>query len=108
MNIFAHTYSLADVAKYCAKKLDITQYNVNIHISECCLKHDQALGWCYDLDGNELDVEIEQSLSADDKILTLCHEMVHARQAIRGDKAFCEDEANKLEKELYEQYKTNE
>ncbi len=94
-------YNLDEVKEFCLKELDMRHYNIDVIISECCLKHDRALGWCYDIHEGEIDIEIEQTLSAKDKILTLCHEMVHARQACRGDETFCEDEANKLEGELY-------
>ncbi len=98
--ISAPSALLSDVALYCSQELGIDFKNVEIHITECCLKHDRALGWCYDIIENEVDIEVDINLSDHDQILTLCHEMVHARQAIRGDATFDEDEANKLEKEL--------
>lgn len=108
MNLTTTNALLGDVALFCAKELGVDQYNVRVIINECCLKHDNAMGWTYDLAfGNEIDIEIEETLSNDKKILTMCHEMVHVRQSCRGDEHFCEDEANKLEKELYEKYKTN-
>lgn len=96
--------TLSDVVDYCSVSLGIVEYDVEIVVTECCLKHDNAMGWCYDVVDGEIDIEIEQSLSPEKKILTLCHEMVHARQACRGDDTFCEDEANKLEEKLYDGY----
>jgi len=99
---------LGNVAQWCAKELNIDTYDVKVIINECCLKHDNAWGWTYDLAfEDEIDVELDKNLSTNKKILTLCHEMVHVRQVCRGDENFCEVEANKLERELYEQYKTN-
>jgi hypothetical protein len=102
--ISAPSTLLSDVALYCSQELGIDFKNVEIHIIECCLKHDGAFGWCYDIIENEVDIEVDINLSDHNKILTLCHEMVHARQAIRGDATFDEDEANGLEQELCDGY----
>jgi hypothetical protein len=96
--------NLDDVKNYCIDQLGLFEYDIDIIITECCLKHDRAMGWCYDVHDGEIDIEIEETLSPDKKIITLCHEMVHARQACRGDESFCEDEANGLEQELYDGY----
>lgn len=95
------SYNLSDIAEYCSKELGINKYEVDIYVSECCLKDDGAWGWCYDLDDGEIDIEIDKNISPKDKMITLCHEMVHALQVCRGDETFCEDEANNLEEELY-------
>jgi len=100
VNLTTTNALLGDVALFCAKELGVDQYNVRVIINECCLKHDNAWGWCYDIHDNEVDIEIEQSLSDKDKIITLCHEMVHAWQFSQGRES-CEDEANKLEETLY-------
>lgn len=92
---------LDEVKNYCINLLGLQDYDIDIIITECCLKHDNTMGWCYDIHDGEIDIEIEETLSIDKKIITLCHEMVHARQACRGDDAFCEIEANELEGELY-------
>jgi hypothetical protein len=105
MIIYSSNKLLSDVALYCAEKLFVDLYSVKIIISECCLKHDNAMGWTYDLFEDEIDIEIDKNLSNDKKILTMCHEMVHVRQAARGDEAFCEIEANKLEGVLYDEFR---
>jgi len=102
--IIVPNQALGDVAVFCMEKLGMTDSDVDIHITECCLKDDNALGWCYDMLDGEIDIELEESLDDPTKILTLCHEMVHVRQAYRGDEEFCEHEANKLEKELYDEF----
>ena len=105
MIIKTSSEELGAVAQWCANKLNIDVYDVNVIINECCLKHDGAWGWTYDLAfENEIDVELDENLSTENRILTLCHEMVHVRQVCRGDEAFCEDEAHELEEELYEGY----
>jgi hypothetical protein len=102
--IIVPNQALGDVAAFCMEKLGIIECDVDIHITECCLKDDNALGWCYDMLDGAIDIELEESLDDPTKILTLCHEMVHVRQAYRGDEKFCEREANKLEKELYDEF----
>ena len=102
--IIVPNQALGDVAAFCMEKLGIAEDSVDIHITECCLKDDNAMGWCYDILDGEIDIELEETLDDPTKILTLCHEMVHVRQAYRGDEKFCEREANKLEKELYNEF----
>lgn len=92
------------IAQFCAEELDIPG-SYDIIITECCLKEDDALGWTYDIHDNEIDVEIEETLDDEEKLITLCHEMVHVRQAARGDKVFCEKEAEFLEEILAAKYK---
>jgi predicted metallopeptidase len=62
------------------------------------------MGWTYTIHDGEIDIEIDKNLSFQDKILTLCHEMVHAWQFSQGRESN-EEEAMKLEKELYNKYK---
>lgn len=102
MEIVIESPELGDIALYCAQELGIDAYNVIININECCLKHDNAMGWCYDVMEDEIDIEIEKTLSLKKKMITLCHEMVHAWQACKGDETFCEEQANKLEGRLYD------
>ncbi len=92
-----------DIVNFCSEKLKI-RYDLDIIVTECCLKHDNTMGWTYDLFEDEIDIEIDKNLSFNDKILTLCHEMVHAWQFSQGRESN-EEEAMKLEKELYNKYK---
>ena len=92
------------IAQFCVEELRIPD-GVDIIITECCLKKDNALGWTYDIHDNEIDVELEETLDDKEQLLTLCHEMVHVRQAARGDEAFCEKEAEFLEEILAAKYK---
>jgi len=101
--IYANTYELTDVANFCVERLDISR-DLDINISVCCLKQDGALGWCYDIFDNEADIELEITMDREKTILTLCHEMVHVKQADRGDDEFCEEEAHRMESQLYDEY----
>jgi hypothetical protein len=93
--IYAVNEILADVALYCSKELDIRK-DLDIIITECCLEHDKALGWTYDEVEGEIDIELDKSQSVEEKILTLCHEMVHVKQFSEGDDSN-EEEAYNLE-----------
>jgi hypothetical protein len=62
------------------------------------------MGWTYTIHDGEIDIEIDKNLSFQDKILTLCHEMVHAWQ-FSQDRESDEEEALKLEVKLYNEYK---
>jgi hypothetical protein len=92
---------LTGIANYCVKELGLDEYDIEIVITECCLKNEGAMGFCHDVIEGEIDIQIDQNMSLKKKMITLCHEMVHARQACRGDEAFCEIEACKLESVLY-------
>ena len=92
-----------DIVNFCRDALGI-RHDLAIIVSECCLKHEGAMGWTYDMHDNEIDIEIDESLGFQDKIITLCHEMVHAWQFSQG-KESNEEEALKLELELYNKYK---
>jgi len=91
-----------DIVEFCRGRLNIRQ-DVEIVISECCLKQDNVMGWTYDIYDNEIEIEIDHNLSIQDKIITLCHEMVHAWQYSQYRKAD-ELEAENLELKLYMEY----
>ena len=93
---------LEAIVGYCRDHLYI-RHDLDIIITECCLKHDGALGWCYDIHEGEIDIELDMNQSIESKALTLCHEMVHAWQ-FSQDRESCEDEAKKLEEVLYNGY----
>ena len=101
--IYADHDYLVDVVYYCKHKLNIKD-DLEINIALCCLKHDGALGWCYDLHENEVDIELDQSQCKDSMMLTLCHEMVHVKQFSEG-KESNEEEANNLEQKLFDGFK---
>lgn len=62
-------------------------------------------GWCNNsIDDNIYEIEIEESLNIDKKMLTLCHEMIHVKQYSEGEKVD-EDEAYEMESVLYNKYK---
>lgn len=93
----------SDVVLYCRHTLNIKKV-VDIHITECCLKHDNAWGWTYDEVEGEIDIELDINLSGESKLLTLCHEMVHAWQFSEGRESD-EAEALKMEGVLRDGYK---
>ncbi len=101
--IVAPNTDLMNVAIFCVNELGIDK-DLNIFINLCCLKHDKAMGWTYDLDGDEIDVELDESLSKPTMLLTLCHEMVHVKQ-YSEDREADEQEALKLEEILYNKYR---
>jgi Zn-dependent peptidase ImmA (M78 family) len=96
-------WPIYDIVNFCSKKLRI-RYDLDIIVTECCLKHDNTMGWTYTIHDGEIDIEIDKNLPFQDKILTLCHEMVHAWQ-FSQDRESNEEEALKLETELYNEYK---
>jgi len=96
-------WPIYDIVNFCSEKLRI-RYDLDIIVTECCLKHDNAMGWTYTTHDGEIDIEIDKNLPFQDKILTLCHEMVHAWQ-FSQDRESDEKEALKLETELYNEYK---
>ena len=91
-----------DVIEYCRARLDI-RHDLDVIVTECCLKQDDAWGWTYDMYDKQIEVEIEQSLSLRDKMITLCHEMVHVKQYSEGLDAD-EDAAYRLEEVLYNEF----
>jgi hypothetical protein len=101
--ISASSELLLDIASFCQKRLDIPK-DINITISECCLKEDNTWGWCYDDSDNDYDIELEATLDPVDLAETLCHEMVHIKQYSKGQEAD-EDEAYHLEGILYNEWK---
>ena len=103
--IVAPNTDLIDMAIFCINELDIDK-DLNIFISLCRLKHDEAWGWTYDLDKDEIDVELDENLSRPNMLLTLCHEMVHVKQ-YSEDREANEEEALKLEEVLYNKYIKN-
>lgn len=111
MNISTSNSNLFHLANFCIKELKIELYDATVVINEVCLKEDKVKGWTQDISYESydseiyVDVKIDKNLPQHEKLLTLCHEMVHVRQACRGDEIFSEDEANALEEKLYEQYK---
>jgi|JMBY01.1.fsa_nt_gi hypothetical protein len=86
---------LTELAEFCYKELNLgKKVGVDIHYEKLDVD-----GWC--VDGDELyDIEINESLSLTDKMITLCHEMVHVRQYSTGQKV-SEEEAYDLEGKLY-------
>jgi Zn-dependent peptidase ImmA (M78 family) len=96
-------WPIYDIVNFCSKKLRI-RYDLDIIVTECCLKQEGAMGWAYTVHDGEIDIEIDKNLPFQDKILTLCHEMVHAWQFSQGRESN-EEEALKLETELYNEYK---
>jgi hypothetical protein len=91
---------LGRIAQYCRDELNI-EHNLEINVALTCLKEDGALGWCYDLHDNEIDIELDKWQDEKSMGITLCHEMVHAKQFAMGLKPN-EDEAVGLEQILYD------
>ena len=101
--ILADNSLLLDIASFCLDRLNIPK-NINITISQCCLKEDNTWGWCYDDEDNDYDIELEATLDPVDLAETLCHEMVHIRQ-FSNDQEANEEEAGQLESILYNEWK---
>lgn len=97
------TINYDSIIAFCIDRLSIRK-DLDVIVTECCLKHDNAMGWTYDVHENEIDIEIDVNLDKSDKLLTLCHEMVHVLQYSEGRDAN-EHEAYKLENKLYKEYK---
>jgi Zn-dependent peptidase ImmA (M78 family) len=93
-----------DIVEFCRDTLNIRHDLDIIVVETSCLEQEGAMGWTYNIQDGEIDIEIDKNLSFQDKILTLCHEMVHAWQ-FSQDRKSDEDEALKLETELYNKYK---
>ena len=106
--IYADRPILLDVATFCMYRLNIP-IDINISIRECCLKDDNAMGWCYDDYDEEhgYDIELEETLDPVELAETLCHEMVHIKQFSQGKDAN-EKEAEKLETILYKEWRNHD
>jgi hypothetical protein len=70
-----------DVIQYCYNKLIPTDdINVIVH-----LRSQQLSGWCQHNHTNNFTVSINEQLSYNDLIKTICHEMVHVKQGIKNE-----------------------
>jgi len=70
------------VLDYCYNEL-IPTYDTNI-IVDLTKPEDGLCGLCL-FDGDDFEIEINESLSRKELIKTLCHEMVHVQQYITGE-----------------------
>lgn len=100
---------ISNVVEFCRKELNIGEEN-NILVFLEDLTEDGVKGWCSDdlveVDGEiEYEIDIEETLSDEEMLVTLCHEMVHVKQYSEGRIAD-EDEAYDLENVLVEKYRS--
>jgi len=97
------------VVDFCRDELSIAN-SVIINISLDDLTEDNAHGWCTNssdkpgFNPNEYEIELEETLTDEEMLITLCHEMVHIRQYSEGNPSN-ELEAEKLESVLAEKFK---
>jgi len=91
--IYSDNPDVFDIASFCYNTLGLTR---EIHIE---VKELDANGYCHD-DGI---VEISNSLTFKDFLVTICHELVHCAQYEQNGHAD-EEEAYRLEEELYNLY----
>ena len=70
------------VLDYCYNEL-IPTYDTNINV-DLTTPDDGLAGWCIYDDG-DFEIEINKALSREDIIKTLCHEMVHVKQYLKGE-----------------------
>lgn len=73
-----------DVASHCYKEL-IDGYEVDILISVKSDLDENANGWCQQNSNTDYEIEIESNLDNECFIKTLCHEMVHVKQGVKGE-----------------------
>ena len=73
-----------DVIGYCYNQL-IPYNNVNIFLKIKTIESQNADGWCQHNYGNNFDITIEESLSVNKLIKTICHEMVHVKQGVKNE-----------------------
>ena len=88
---------LIAVENFCRNWLNIpfeTEIDVEIHD----LKSEGVMGWTHGDDG-EFTIELEETLTNEEALVTFCHEMVHVMQHVEG-KEISEDEAYNLENVL--------
>jgi hypothetical protein len=91
------------VIQFCKKELDIPDDTL-ISVEYLDLSEDNVKGWAIDdADDGEYDIEIEETLSPREIIMTLCHEMVHIKQMVEG-RNLDEVEAVEFEEILYNKF----
>lgn len=71
-----------DVLDHCYNALSL-EYNTTVYIDYTKLE-DNIHGWC-EYDGDDFYIKISKSLDTNTLIKTICHEMVHAKQYIKGE-----------------------
>jgi hypothetical protein len=95
--------TIKKIVAFCKVELCIMDsVTVEVHLKD--LTKDNAYGWCYKKNNKPYKIEIEKTLTKDEMLVILCHEMVHVRQYSEGDRSN-EREAEELEVELVEKYK---
>jgi hypothetical protein len=70
------------VIEHCYNEL-IPEYDTDIYI-ELTIPDDNLNGWC-EYDGENFEIEIKESLSREELIKTVAHEMVHVKQYLTGE-----------------------
>lgn len=91
------------IVAFCKEDLCIMD-DIIVEVRLKDLTEDNVHSWCYESDSKSYNIAIEKTLTEDEMLVTLCHEMVHVRQYSEGDRAN-EREADELEVVLAEKYK---
>ena len=75
---------IMDVVSFCYMKL-IPSYDININISIRNTKDKDLKGWCQHNFDDEYEIRVHNKLSIKELVTTLCHEMVHIKQRVKGE-----------------------
>lgn len=73
-----------DVIGYCYNQL-IHNYDVNLFLKIATINSYNTDGWCQHNYDNNFDITIEETLSDNKLIKTICHEMVHVKQGVKNE-----------------------
>jgi len=73
-----------DVIEHCYAYL-IPHDDVNINVQLKKQLDNQLNGWCQHNSNNNYDISIDNTLSTNTLIKTLCHEMVHVKQGVKNE-----------------------
>jgi hypothetical protein len=75
-----------NVIYYMITKLMPRLRNIEIEVQLKKMNEDTAVGYCMmGDDKRQYEIEVSKDLSIKDFVMTLCHEMVHVKQYVRGE-----------------------
>ena len=75
-----------DIISHCYKEL-IDGHEVDILVSVKSNLDENMDGWCQRISTTDYEIEVERNLNDECFIKTLCHEMVHVKQGVKGELA---------------------
>ena len=73
------------VITHCIEQLLPRHRTLWIEVEFKNLSKDEVLGYCYQTDHHMYNIELEKYQIVYDLITTVCHEMVHVKQGVRGE-----------------------